>query len=722
MIRLTLRTLLAYIDDTLEPNQARELGRKVAESPEARQLIERIKKVTRRRGLHVPIPDGSDDDVSDPNMVAEYLSDNLAKEQVKELESTCLASDVHLAEVAACHQILTLVLTEPVRVPPSANQRMYRLVESPASDHARKPGKAVPVGGVIPGAAAAEADDVDAALLLGMKRYGATASPAARFGLIGAAALLAALLVFAAWMAFPHGQPSSPESSRDVAARVIPLSPVNGAALPVAPGPRPSEVVVEHPEGKGKEETTVTGKKPQGPEGDRKEPKEPKKIPALGDAVQAPMAGRDVVGALDVANPMVDSLAIVVTRGPEPGLPWERIDSKAPEIRASDPVMALPGYKADIRLKSDVFVHLWGNVPEQVAMKAMVMQSRVRFHPPAQSFDADLSLDAGRIYLTTTRKSGGAKIRIRLAGETWDVVLPDDKSEVLVQAHTAFVPGTPYSRTDGEKPRTEARLAVVRGTAGFAAPARFKKIDKLSTWSEVTWDSKSGRLSQPKIIETNDPFSVRIPLIAGDLGQAIQKALSDAAQKLTDRAGVRVLLEARMNYEETRDNILASTFAIYSYAAIADGPDTPTLVGNLYDELKERDRHYARRAAVMAVSGWLAHNLGNTALFCDVMINQKLVPEEEADLIAHLLRGYSSREKGDPAAVDQLIAFLDHPNLIVREAALGNLIAFFDPEAAKKPELGGLNVAARGEPGYDRALKAWKAWGEEMKKKMMEKK
>ena len=80
----------------------------MAESQEAKQSIERIKKVTRRRGLHVPIPDGTVDDVSDPNTVAEYLSDNLASEHMKELESTCLSSDVHLAEVAACHQILTL--------------------------------------------------------------------------------------------------------------------------------------------------------------------------------------------------------------------------------------------------------------------------------------------------------------------------------------------------------------------------------------------------------------------------------------------------------------------------------------------------------------------------------------------------------------------------------------------------------------------------------------
>jgi hypothetical protein len=714
MIRLTLRTLLAYIDDTLEPNQARELGRKVAESPDAKQLIERIKKVTRRRGLHVPIPDGTEDDVSDPNTVAEYLSDNLNSDQVKELETTCLASDVHLAEVAACHQILTLVLTEPVRVPPSANQRMYRLVEPPASDHNRKPGKAVPIGGVIPSSAApAEADDVDAPLLLGMSRYAAASSPAARFALVGAALAICVFLALAVWKALPHAQPEPLERSHDFAANVGPPV-VAGPGASIAPEPRPQGMKIEPPSGDGK---------PPEPVVDPKKPEEPKKapMPVLGEAVIAPLAGREVIGALDTANPMIDAIAIVVTRGPEPGSPWERIEAKAPEVRASDPVMALPGYKADVRLKSDVLVHLWGNAPEQVAMKAMVMESRVRFHPTAPGFDADLTLVAGRIYLSTVKKSGGAKVRVRFAGETWDILLPDDKSEVMVQAHTAFVPGTPYARQDGDKPRTEARLAVVRGTAAFSAPARFKKYDKLTTWSEISWDSKTGRLSQPKAIEVNDPFTVRIPLIAGELGRATQKALSDAAQKLTDRTGVRVLLEARMNYEETRDNILPTTFAIYAYAAIADGPDTPTLIANLYDQLKERGRHYARRAAVMAVSSWLPRDLGNTALFCDVMINQKLVPEEEADLIAQLLRGYSSREKGDPAAVDKLVELLDHPSLIVREAALGNLIAFFDPEAGKKPELGGLNVAARGEPGYDKALRAWKTWADEMKM-MMEKK
>src|SRR5580698_2906505 len=166
MPRLTLRTLLAYIDDTLEPGQASSLGRKVAESDDAKLLIERIKRVTRRRGLRTPVPDGSEDDVADPNTVAAYLSDNLESDQLKQIESTCLDSDVHLAEVAACHQILTLVLTEPVRVPPTANQRMYGLVPAPASDVNRKPGRTIPVGRVTPPTVdQQDVDDPDAALL-----------------------------------------------------------------------------------------------------------------------------------------------------------------------------------------------------------------------------------------------------------------------------------------------------------------------------------------------------------------------------------------------------------------------------------------------------------------------------------------------------------------------------------------------------------------------------
>src|SRR5205814_4001393 len=117
----------AYLDDTLEPHEIKEIGLKVAESDAAQELVARIKQVTRRRRLTTP-PPGGPNAKFDANTIAEYLDNELSSELVSELEKTCLESDVHLAEVASCHQILTLVLGEPALVPPTARERMYGLV------------------------------------------------------------------------------------------------------------------------------------------------------------------------------------------------------------------------------------------------------------------------------------------------------------------------------------------------------------------------------------------------------------------------------------------------------------------------------------------------------------------------------------------------------------------------------------------------------------------
>src|SRR5207248_3058204 len=79
-VRLTLRTLLAYLDDQLEPAEIKRIGQKVAESDAAQELIARIKQVTRRRRLTTPT-DGGAGERFDANIGAAYLDSELPAEQ-----------------------------------------------------------------------------------------------------------------------------------------------------------------------------------------------------------------------------------------------------------------------------------------------------------------------------------------------------------------------------------------------------------------------------------------------------------------------------------------------------------------------------------------------------------------------------------------------------------------------------------------------------------------
>lgn len=139
-MRLTLRTLLAYLDNVLDPADAEVLGKKIRDSEFATGLVQRIHGVLRKLRMDAPRLDGKGLG-NDPNTVAEYLDSTLPQDRVSDFERICLESDKHLCEVAACHQILALVLGRPAEVPPELREKIYALAE---------PERMVPVPAAVP--------------------------------------------------------------------------------------------------------------------------------------------------------------------------------------------------------------------------------------------------------------------------------------------------------------------------------------------------------------------------------------------------------------------------------------------------------------------------------------------------------------------------------------------------------------------------------------------
>jgi len=111
-MRLTLRTLLGWVDGVLPAEEHSAIGVMVAGSKVATRLAEQIREGAACGSTDVPLT-GGPAIADDANRVAEYLDNTLLSEHLTAFERFCIDSRPHLEEVATCHGILAEISRNP---------------------------------------------------------------------------------------------------------------------------------------------------------------------------------------------------------------------------------------------------------------------------------------------------------------------------------------------------------------------------------------------------------------------------------------------------------------------------------------------------------------------------------------------------------------------------------------------------------------------------------
>ncbi len=376
-MRLTLRTLIAWLDDTLTPAEVRTIGQQVAESPFAKDLVERVQRVTRQRRLTYPGDLGSEP--TDANLVSSYLDNELAPDQVADYEKRCLTSDVHLAEVASVHQILSLI-GQKAKVPADAKLRMYRLVrgrettkeQAPAPAKAARPAPPKPVSEPIEGWASIP-----------------TRRPL--WERLAPAALVLALIALFGWSAI---RSLRPEASPPVAVNLNPRPPeppkvVEPPLIPPAE-PKPEPVA------------------------------EPSPPPEAMPRPEAPKAAEN--SAPDGAGTFDAIQGVVLRPGPD-GTGWDRAEAKAP-LKVRTRLLNLAPFRNTLKLgKSEV---------DLVDSTEVVIDEAAK--------DESGTLDLRRGFLVLHSGEGPAPVAVRFDGQVLAVSAPAG-SVVGVERVPTLMPG-----------------------------------------------------------------------------------------------------------------------------------------------------------------------------------------------------------------------------------------------------------------------------------------
>lgn len=671
-MRLTLRTLLAYLDDVLEPQATREIGKKIQDSPQAAALVSRMREAMRRRRIGAPDVIGPSQGV-DSNLVAQYLDNTLSPEQVTQLENICLESDVMLAEVAACHQILTIALGEPMDVPARRRERFYALGPLGSADSLQLPPDALPRSPIQERFAAdgtSPLPEVEDRLPADLPDYLKSAPLTQRLAPAAGVAAVVALSILVLAM------------DRDLFRSLSGRKAVGNAAAPRAATNGEQSVAIR-PKASAETNANAAGAA---------------RLPKHIDPVPPPDVP-EPVSAMAAARPETSS-----TTEPIESLPAAPIPGTLPSTKAVKPSVAAA---TEASSKTPVAPTPVVEVPIQSVGNEGVL---LRFEP------------GGQHWLVQPRRSDVHASETFACLEPYEATFEFDKGNlratILGETSLMVLPATETSRY-GLLLRRGRLLFQPAPTANLPLRVAVQIGSQVHVFDLMTRDTVAGvevQIRQPRGRTASlgeDPFrgglyavagSVQVadgPTVAAGESHPLHGELPIEASGLASKWPTWLDPQRRTSPLKRYGQIFEKEFDFNQFvdltipALIKDSrPKIAELAVrclsiteryvDLAQALTQSDHEEARMAAADGLRSFLSLDAGNGELVKLQFLNH--LPDDEARAVERLLWGYSKADAQDRLASLELVEWLRSPRVEVRELAFHQLVQLTGKKLDYRPQ------------------------------------
>jgi hypothetical protein len=356
----------------------------------------------------------------------------------------------------------------------------------------------------------------------------------------------------------------------------------------------------------------------------------------------------------------------------EPGKEqWQNLPPEKSTVGTRDALLALPGYRSEVRFDSGPALLLWGNLPEFLSLP--LFESAVTLQPSTDA-DLELTLDRGRVLLSNRKGDGLVKVRVHFnenkprPAETWDLTLQDPGTEVALDLFGRYTADIPYRKEGAEGPLAELYLVVLQGQASVKVDANtFTMRAPPAGPSLLSWDNKGPGVRPPEQASAQMlRFWDKANPHAGPADRA-EAALGELLQRLNGRppaTPVELALEESLQ----SDKPLSRVLGVYCLGAL-------DAVGKVLDALADDDERHpeVRDAAVIELRHWIGRRADNQKRLYQALVEEKRYTPSQAETVLQLLHDADVEQLRQPETWGALIGYLRSDKASIRNLAYWHL-------------------------------------------------